>query len=119
MFEGMTQTAEFSCIAKEDQFWIEYVRLSHGYEEYAVWDPVLQFIQYKCWAAGYSAIYVRLNMQNLFEQELYRKYGFRIIAQEEHAHPHGGACYEYVLKYGLPESRDEIYMDYLRRSGGK
>lgn len=97
------------------QFWIDEIRLSDEFENYRTMDAVIQFIQYKCWAAGCPAMYVRLSSWNLLYQEMYMKYGFSVIAEEEKKLPRGGRVYEYIMKYSLPDSREAEYRNYIRR----
>lgn len=98
-----------------NQFWIDEIQLASGFTNYRTIDAVLHFIQYKCWVAGCSAMYVRLSVKNLFYQELYGKYGFYVIAEEEKRILRGGFAYEYVMKYPLPDSREEEYSRHIRR----
>lgn len=115
VFNGEKPAAEFSWHLEDAEsagcrFWIDGIQLAGGYEDEKHMDLVLQFIQYKCWVSGCKAMYVRLHVKNLFYQELYRKYGFYIIAREEEA----GAG-KNVLKYPLPDSREEDFQSYIRR----
>lgn len=117
-FDGEKQAAEFSWHLESGEgsgivFWIDEIRLKGEYEDEQTMDLVLQFIQYKCWVSGCGAMHVRIYMKNLFYQDLYRKYGFYTIAQEEVSSRAGDR--RIVLKYVLPDSREAHFQSYIRR----
>lgn len=98
------------------RFWIRGVRLVNPFEDYQTFDAIIHFIQYKCRVAGYTEMYVRLSARNLFYMELYRRYGFYIIANEEKKQTIGDFARDYVLKYALPDTKEEMYHSYICRS---
>ena len=65
------QTGRGNC-----QFWIERIHMEQDYLDYSYLDAVLQFIQYKCWCSGCTAMYTRISAVNLMDMERYRRYGF-------------------------------------------
>ncbi len=101
------------------RFWIDQVRLDGDFSDTVTMEAVLQFIQYKCLAAGCQAMFVRLDDKNLFYLELYRKFGFYMIDQEEWESVQGQTCSKSVLKYPIPESKDEAFRSYILRSERK
>lgn len=122
VFDGEKLAAEFAWHLEEGasagiRFWIDEIRLEGGYADKRSMDLILQFIQYKCWVSGCEAMYVRLHMKNLFYQEMYRKYGFYVIAQEETSLHPGDSSWKCVLKYILPDSREADFQSYIRRRG--
>lgn len=97
------------------QFWIRELTLLPQFEDYEHLYAILKFIQYKCWCAGMPAIYLRLSSRNLFYLELYRKYGFRVIAQETREGTDPALSCDCVLKWVLPQTRHELYSHYIRQ----
>lgn len=89
VYEGQDLAAEFAYhvqdVTGDDtrRFWIDGIRLCEGYANAPVMEDILQFIRYKCLSSGCPAIHVRLDGKNLFYLELYRKFGFYMIDQEE------------------------------------
>lgn len=114
--DGQMKAAEFSYCIVGGQFWLENIQLSNPFLNYERMDAVLQFIQYKCWNMGFKDMYVKVNGCNLLYMELYKRYGFYIIAEERREVKKGAYTYEYVLKYPLPQTREEAYYQYIRRS---
>lgn len=117
--DGEKLAAEFSWYTESGtapgiRFWIEEIRLAGGYENGQTMDLVLQFIQYKCWVSGCSAMHVRVHVKNLFYQDLYRKYGFYTMAQEDDVSSRAGDR-KIVLKYVLPDSREAHFQSYIRK----
>ncbi len=123
--EGDERAAEFSYHTETlphgaaCRFWIDQIRLDGDFSDTVTMEAVLQFIQYKCQAAGCPAMFVRLDEKNLFYLELYRKFGFYMIDQEEWEPGQGETCCESVLKYPIPESKDEVFRSYIMRSERK
>ncbi len=97
------------------RFWLDEVRLAGRYAHYECMYAVLKFICYKCWSAGFSAVYLRISGRNLFYMELYKKFGFYVIAEEMRKIHKDISGYEYVMKYPLPQNREEEYDHYIRR----
>lgn len=135
VYEREEQTAEFAYhvdYAKMDvdrgwdaevsgglkKFWIDEIRLLGNYAGYQTMDQILHFIQYKCWVSGCAAMYVRISEKNLFYQELYAQYGFYVIASEEKQILPGGTVYDSVMKYRLPDSKEEDFRIHMRRVSG-
>ncbi len=125
VYEGQDLAAEFSYhvqdVTGDDtrRFWIDGIRLCEGHTNVLVMEDILHFIRYKCVSAGCPAIHVRLDGKNLFYLELYQKFGFYMIDQEERARTHGQISCECVLKYPVPVSREEVLEDYILRSERK
>lgn len=119
-FDGKKLAAEFSWYTESGagpfiRFWIEEIRLTGDYENEQTMDLVLQFIQYKCWVSGCNAMHVRIHIKNLFYQDLYRKYGFYTIAQDEDVSSARAGDRKIVLKYILPDSREAHFQNYIRK----
>lgn len=121
--EHGTRTAEFSYYMErklndigntEGRFWLDEVKLFGEFANYECMYAVLQFISYKCWCAGITAVYLKISGKNLFYMELYKKFGFYVIAEEKREIRKGIMSYEYVMKYPLPMTREEEYFHYIR-----
>lgn len=97
------QTGRGNC-----QFWIERIHMEQDYLDYSYLDAVLQFIQYKCWCSGCTAMYTRISAVNLMDMERYRRYGFYVIAEQMSEQKEGNFVCHYVLKYPLPREWEEI-----------
>lgn len=97
------QTGRGNC-----QFWIERIHMEQDYLDYSYLDAVLQFIQYKCWCSGCTAMYTRISAVNLMDMERYRRYGFYVIAEQMSEQRQGNFVCHYVLKYPLPREWEEI-----------
>lgn len=117
-----TQSAEFFYHMEdktagdgERKFWLDGVKLFGDYVNYECMYAVLQFISYKCWCTGADAVYLKISGKNLFYQELYKRFGFYVIAEETHEIHRGAKIHEYVMKYPLPQTREEEYFHYIRR----
>ncbi len=125
VYDGEKPAAEFSyhieCLARDEgsRFWIDEIRLSDAYGDRNTMEAVLHFIQYKCRVAGCPAMHVRLASNNIFYIEMYRKFGFYLIDEEERKLPPGRVACMSVLKYPLPESRDDVLRNYIMRSERK
>lgn len=117
------RAAEFSYHMEDDdsmardgerKFWLDEVKLFGGFANYECMYAVLQFISYKCWCTGTDAVYLKISGKNLFYLELYKRFGFYVIAEEKHEIHKGITTYEYVMKYPLPQTREEEYSHYIR-----
>ncbi len=137
--EGEELAAEFSYHIEhrpqdeECRFWIDEIRMTEAYSSAATMEAVLQFIQYKCQAAGCPAMHVKLDQKNRFYLEQYLKFGFYLIDQEERESgpdereaaregrelPRGYVSCMSVLKYPLPDSKEEVFRSYILRSERK
>ena len=84
------QTGRGNC-----QFWIERIHMEQDYLDYSYLDAVLQFIQYKCWCSGCTAMYTRISAVN-------------VIAEQMSEQKQGNFVCHYVLKYPLPREWEEI-----------
>ena len=119
VYEGEKRTAEFSWRMEEKaagtRCWIEEIRLESQKDQAQNMERILQFLQYKCLVSGCREMYVRLHRKNLFAQDLYKRYGFSIIARAGGDGARADGFAEYVLKYTLPESRDADFQHYIRR----
>lgn len=98
----------------EGRFWLDGIRLFGQFAGYKWMYTVLQFVCYKCWSTGAAAIYLKISWKNLYYMELYKKFGFYIIAEEMREIQKGITICEYVMKYPLPQTRDEEYSHYIR-----
>ncbi len=107
----------FAYAQSSNRFWISEIRLNSGFDQYETLDAVIHFIQYKCRTAGYREMYIRLNARNLFYLELYKKYGFSIIASEQTPLSGGNTDHDYILKYTVPDTAEELYRGYIKRNG--
>ncbi len=125
VYDGEKLAAEFAfhiqVLRGEEvrRFWIDGIRLCDEYADSPTMESILQFVQYKCAAGGCPAMHVRLDNRNLFYLELYRKYGFYMLDQEESKLPGGQVCCISVLKYPLPGSRDDVFRGYILRTERK
>ncbi len=125
VYEGKDLAAEFGYHVEHrpqdaaSRFWIDGIRLSGSCSAASVMEAVLQFIQYKCQEAGCSAMHVRLNRKNLFYLELYQKFGFYMIDQEEQEPAPGQVSCISVFKYPIPNTREEFLRSYILRSERK
>ncbi len=117
------KAAEFSYHMEEEKstdrdgvsrFWLEEVKLFGTFANYECMYAVLQFISYKSWSTGTDAIYLKISGKNLFYLELYKRFGFFVIAEETREIHEGVKTYEYVMKYPLPQTREEEYFHYIR-----
>lgn len=99
-----------------NRFWIDKISLFSPFEHFDTMDAILHFIQYKCVLAGYSQIYIKLNARNLFYLELYKRYGFYVIADEGKTDARGTYDHSYVLKYTIPDTKDGMYQNYIRKN---
>lgn len=102
--------------APSERFWIHHLTWKQEDPAPETIDAILQFLQYKCRSAGLGAMYVRISTQNMLVWEMYARYGFYNIAEEEVQIPRGGCTYDYVMKYVLPGNRDEEYQMHIRRT---
>lgn len=114
------RVAEFSyridageSLRQQHTFRIGFIRFEQNYRTYERLDLVLQFIQYKCWCSGCTAMYLRLNSRNLLELERLKRFGFYVMAEE--SAKDSGSC-DYVLKYPLPREWEEIQSVREKRS---
>lgn len=115
VLDNSTKAAEFSYQQKFDetgqvceQFWIRRIHLEQKCLDYRYLDAILQFIQYKCWCSGCTAMYTRISAVNLMDMERYRRYGFYVIAEQMSEQRQGNFVCHYVLKYPLPREWEEI-----------
>lgn len=108
---------EGNIAAREEdrRFWLDGVTLFGEFACYEYLDEILQFAGYKCCCAGIHAMYLKISGKNLFYLELYKKFGFYVIAEEEYQIHKGISAYGYVMKYPLPRSREEAFDHYIRR----
>ena len=99
----------------ERYFWLDDMRIADAYLNYGCIDSILRFVQYKCWKADFDEICLRVSGKNLLYLEWYRKYGFYAIAHERIPDGKGAYTYEYVMKFRLPATREEVYAHSIRR----
>lgn len=98
----------------ERRFWLDEVKIFDSFANYECMYAVLQFVSYKCWCTGAAAVFLKISGKNLFYLELYKRFGFYVIAEEKHEIHRGITVYEYVMKYPLPQTREEEYSHYIR-----
>ena len=101
---------------KSSRFCLDKLCMAGEPAVYEKLDAILQFLQYKCWKAGCNAVYLRINSRNLFYLEMYKKFGFYIIAEEMREIKKDVYTYEYIMKYPLPKTMEEAYYQYIRRN---
>lgn len=115
VLENRKKAAEFSYALEpfktgrgEYQFWIRRIHMEQDYLDYPYLDAVIQFIQYKCWCSGCTAMYVRVSSVNLMDIERYQRYGFYVMAEQMSEDRQGVSDCYYVLKYPLPREWEEM-----------
>lgn len=99
----------------EQYFWLDDLWVADAYLNYGSVDAILHFVQYKCRLAGFDEICLRTSGKNLLYLEWYRKYGFYAIAHERIPDGKGAYAYEYVMKFRLPKTREEVCAHSIRR----